>query len=212
VLNVGAGAGSYEPLDRHVIAVEPSAAMRAQRPAHLAPAIRSVAEALPLDDQSVDAVMALYTVHQWPELELGLAELKRVTRGPIVIMTSDGPALSAFWLNAYAPELIVAEQGRYPPIETLTAALGEGARVETVAIPLDCVDGFTEAFYGRPERLLDPAVRKAQSAWGFVAAGAEARFEVLLAADLASGAWDERYGALRSQPFYEGSLRLVIRP
>ena len=183
ILNVGAGAGSYEPQDRHVIAVEPSAAMRAQRPAHLAPAIRGVAEALPLDDASVDAAMAIYTVHQWPDLAKGLAELKRVTRGPIVIMTSDGPALDRFWLRAYAPELIAVEQGRYPPIEALSAALGPSARVEMVAIPNDCADGFTEAFYARPEQLLDPAVRKAQSAWGFVPADIEPRFAATLAAE-----------------------------
>jgi hypothetical protein len=212
ILNVGAGAGSYEPEGRHVIPIEPSAAMRAQRPAHLAPAIRGVAEALPLDDASVDAAMAIYTVHQWPDLAGGLAELKRVTRGPIVIMTSDGPALDRFWLRAYAPELIAAEQGRYPPIEALSAALGPDARVETVAIPNDCADGFTEAFYARPERLLDPAVRQAQSAWGFVSPDVERRFETALAADLASGAWDEAYGALRTQSFYQGSLRLVVRP
>lgn len=212
VLNVGAGAGSYEPDDREVIAIEPSAAMRAQRPASRAPALDGVAQALPLADQSVDAAMATYTVHQWPNIEAGLAELKRVTRGPIVIMTSDGQALDEFWLRDYAPELIAAERGRYPPIETLTAALGADTRVEMVAIPLDCADGFTEAFYGRPERLLDPSVRKAQSAWGFIAAIVEARFEKALAADLASGAWDARHGALRTLPFYEGSLRLVIRP
>ena len=90
VLNVGAGAGSYEPADRHVIAIEPSAAMRAQRPAHLTPAIHGVAEKLPLDDKSVDAAMATLTVHQWGDLEKGLGELVRVTRGPIVVLTFDG--------------------------------------------------------------------------------------------------------------------------
>jgi ubiquinone/menaquinone biosynthesis C-methylase UbiE len=98
VLNVGAGAGSYEPTDRHVIAVEPSAAMRAQRSAHLAPAIHGVSESLPLDDRSVDAAMATVTVHQWPDLEKGLSELRRVTRGPIVILTFDGDALDRLWL------------------------------------------------------------------------------------------------------------------
>ena len=98
VLNVGAGAGSYEPTDRQVIAVEPSAVMRSQRPPHLTPAIHGVAEALPLDDQSVDASMALVTVHQWPDLKKGLNELRRVTRGAIVVMTFDGTELYRFWL------------------------------------------------------------------------------------------------------------------
>src|SRR5262249_6451654 len=98
VLNVGAGAGSYEPLDRSVTAVEPSASMRARRPAHLAKAIDAVAEALPFPDAHFDAAMALYTVHQWPDVARGLAELRRVTRGPIVVMCGDGQTLKSFWL------------------------------------------------------------------------------------------------------------------
>ena len=210
VLNVGAGAGSYEPLDRHVIAIEPSAAMRAQRPAHLVPAIHGVAEDLPLDEQSVDAAMAMVTIHQWRDLDRGLAELSRVTRGPIVILTFDGEALDRFWLADYAPELIAAERGRYPSMQALATGLG-GASIEPLLIPHDCVDGFTEAFYARPERMLEPAVRRAQSAWGFVADGVEAHFEAALTGELASGAWDERYGHWRKAPTFEGSLRLVVR-
>jgi SAM-dependent methyltransferase len=210
VLNVGAGAGSYEPEDRHVIAVEPSATMRAQRPAHLSPAIHGVAEALPLDDQSVDASMALITLHQWSDAERGLAELRRVTRGPIVVMTFDGDALDRFWLAAYAPELMVAERRRYPVIDWIAARLGSEARLQTVPIPIDCVDGFTEAFYARPERLLDPSVRRAQSAWGFVSDDAHRRTIDSLSADLASGAWDARYGEWRTRPVFDGSLRLIV--
>ena len=90
MLNVGAGTGSYEPSDRHVIAIEPSAAMRVQRPAHLSPAIHGIAEKLPLDDRSVDAAMATLTLHHWGDLEAGLAEVVRVTRGPMVVLTFDG--------------------------------------------------------------------------------------------------------------------------
>jgi SAM-dependent methyltransferase len=107
VLNIGAGTGSYEPEDRHVIAIEPSATMRAQRPKHLAPAIHGIAEQLPLDDQSVDASMAIVTVHQWRDLQKGLSELRRVTRGPIVVMTFDAPRW-IFTGSQYAPELIAA--------------------------------------------------------------------------------------------------------
>jgi SAM-dependent methyltransferase len=114
VLNVGAGAGSYEPEDREVIAIEPSEAMRAQRPKHLAQAIDAIAEQLPLVDRSVDASMALVTVHQWRDLNKGIAELRRVTRGPIVVLTFDGDALDRYWLAHYAPELISVERGRYP--------------------------------------------------------------------------------------------------
>ena len=210
VLNVGAGTGSYEPRDRHVLAVEPSAVMRAQRPAGAGLAIHGFADALPLDDRSVDAVMAVATVHQWPDLARGLAELRRVSRGPVVVVAFDGDRLPDYWLNDYAPELIAAERRRYPPIGVIAAGVGACVEVQVIPIPLDCTDGITEAFYGRPERLLDSAVRRAQSSWGFVAPEVEPRFVERLSADLASGRWDERYGALRSQSTYEGSWRLIV--
>lgn len=210
VLNVGAGAGSYEPEDRHVIAIEPSSAMRAQRPKHLVPAIHGVAENLPLDDQSVDASMALVTVHQWPDLQKGLAELRRVTRSNIVILTFDGDALDRFWLADYAPELMAAERRRYPAIELLCKTLGGKTSVQTVPIPIDCMDGFTEAFYALPERFLDAAVRRSQSAWGFVEEKVVERFVTKLGKDLQTGEWDEHYGQWRKLPFFEGSLRLII--
>jgi SAM-dependent methyltransferase len=209
ILNVGAGAGSYEPADRHVIAIEPSAAMRAQRPAHLTPAIHGVAENLPLDDQSVDASMAMVTIHQWRDTKKGLSELRRVTRGPIIILTFDGDALDRFWLADYIAELMAAERRRYPKMEFLRENLGGNIQIQTVPIPIDCVDGFTEAFYARPERFLDPAVRRSQSAWGFVEKTAEDRFVKTLTADLNSGAWETRYGHWRQLPFFEGSLRLI---
>ena len=209
IVNVGAGAGSYEPADAWVLAVEPSASMRAQRPQGR-PAIHGFADALPQDDASVDAAMAMITVHQWPDAAKGLAELRRVARGPVVVLTFDGEALDRWWLNDYAPELFAAERRRYPAIADIAAAVGARAEVSPVPIPLDCVDGFTEAFYGRPERMLDPAVRQAQSAWGFVEPAAIARFEETLRADLASGRWDARYGHLRTQPTFEGSVRLIV--
>lgn len=210
VLNVGAGAGSYEPEDRHVIAIEPSVAMRAQRPKHLAQAIDAVAEQLPLADQSVDASMALCTVHQWRDLDKGLAELRRVTRGPIVVMHFDGDALDLYWLAHYAPELISVERGRYPRIQRICAALGREAEVQVVPVPIDCTDGFTEAYYARPEAFLDPAVRRSQSAWSFVPETVQSRFVKILGDDLKSGAWDQKYGEWRTRPHFEGSLRLII--
>jgi len=210
VLNVGAGAGSYEPADRHVIAVEPSEAMRAQRPPHRVPAIRAAAESLPLDDGSVDAAMCLVTVHQWNDLAAGLREVRRVTRGRIVVLTFDPMALELLWLAEYVPELVAAERRRYPTLSRLADLLGGDVEVSTVPVPVDCADGFTEAFYARPEAFLDPAVRRAQSAWTFVAPEAERRAVESLRRDLASGAWDERYGALRSEPEFDGSLRLVV--
>ncbi|MBS1702065.1 MAG: methyltransferase domain-containing protein [Armatimonadetes bacterium] len=210
VLNVGAGTGSYEPEDRVVIAVEPSATMRSQRPLHLAPAIDAYAESLPLDDQSVDAAMASVTVHQWSDLEKGISELKRVTCGPIVILTFDGDLLDRFWLAQYVPELMEAERKRYPKIAHLSQLLGGKVSVRPVPIPIDCTDGFTEAFYARPEKFLDENVRRSQSAWTFVEPKAIDRGLAKLADDLRTGRWSEVDGELSIQPTFEGSLTLVV--
>jgi hypothetical protein len=127
-----------------------------------------------------------------------------------VVLSFDADALDRFWLAEYAPELIQAEAGRYPPIDSICALLGGSTRVHTVPIPIDCIDGFTEAFYARPERLLDPTVRSAQSAWHFIAPEAQERAIERLRADLASGEWDRRFGMLRAQPEFEGSLRMIV--
>lgn len=209
VLNVGAGAGSYEPVDRHVYPVEPSASMRAQRPRHLAPAINATADALPFDDNSFDASMASVTVHQWPNVREGLAEMRRVTRGPVVILTFDPVVPEPWWLPEYVPVLFEVEARRMPPLDTIADALG-GARVEIVPIPVDSIDGFGQAFFGRPERVLDPAVRRAMSAWSFVPTEVIAEFEQRLSKDLESGEWDSRYGHFRTMTEFDGGLRLVI--
>lgn len=154
--------------------------------------------------------MASVTVHQWADATAGLSELRRVTRGPIVILTFDGDLLGKFWLADYAPELIAAERRRYPPISWIGEKLGGEVRVEPVPIPLDCSDGFTEAFYGRPERFLSDDVRRAQSAWGFVSRDVEARLVHRLNEDLTSGEWDRRHGHLRNMPAFLGSLRLIV--
>ncbi|MEI2731016.1 MAG: class I SAM-dependent methyltransferase [Dermatophilaceae bacterium] len=210
VVNVGAGAGSYEPADRAVTAVEPSASMRAQRGAHLSPAVAATAEDLPFPDDTFDAAMAIVTVHQWTNWRRGVAEMCRVARGPVVILTFDPLEMSSWWLNDYVPELFVAEAARYPTIEQLRDALGGATRVVVVPIPLDCVDGFTEAFYGRPEAFLDPAVRAAQSAWQFADPAALTSGLSRLSHDLADGTWDAAYGHLRTQPEQVGAVRLVL--
>jgi SAM-dependent methyltransferase len=209
VINVGAGAGSYEPADRYVVAVEPSAAMRAKRTGKV-PAIGATAEALPFDDDSCDAAMATVTVHQWHDSAAGLTEMRRVSRGPVVILTFDGDALDRFWLADYAPELIAAERLRYPPIDEICSTLGGAVEVVSVDVPIDCTDGFTEAFYARPEMFLVDEVRRSQSAWGFVDDDAKVRFVRQLAADLEDGTWERRHGHLRGQPVFGGSLRLIV--
>lgn len=209
VLNVGAGAGSYESAAFEVTAVEPSASMRAQRPARLPAAIDAVAEDLPFPDDAFDGAMTTFSVHQWSDLKAGLREMRRVTRGPVVVLTCDPDLVRDFWLYEYAPLVLDTEARRYPAIADITAALGGRSEVTSVPIPVDCTDGFNEAYYGRPERLLDPAARQSCSAWSFVDAQTCARYTEHLRRDLESGAWDERFGELRTQPFLNGSLVLV---
>jgi SAM-dependent methyltransferase len=151
---VGAGAGSYEPVDRWVLAVEPSATMRAQRPTGGAPAIAARAEALPFDDDAVDAAMACITIHHWDPPEGGLAELRRVARGPVVVLTFALDAL-VDWQREFLREGLEIERPRFPSPEAVARALGRTAGT-----------GFSEAFWNRPEALLDPGVRASQSMWG----------------------------------------------
>lgn len=210
VLNVGAGAGSYEPPDRYVVAVEPSPAQRRQRAGQSkVPAVIATADALPFDDDSFDAVMAMVTHHHWPDIPAGLRELRRVARGPIVILTFDPEAFDRFWLAQLLPELFIAERQRFPTIPQLQAMLGGTSEVEEVSIPFDCVDGFTEAFYGRPEALLNEDVRRAQSCWGFLPDGLEPVLVQRLADALSSGEWEKKWGHLRTQPEAIYALRLV---
>ncbi len=208
-MNVGAGAGSYEPGDRWVLAIEPSATMRAQRPPGAAPAIAATAEHLPLDDDSVDAAMACVTIHHWRPPETGLAEMRRVARGPVVVFTFDLAALPA-WQREHLREGLALEGPRFPTVDAVAAALGGRTRIERIPTPADCRDGFFEAFWNRPEMLLDPAVRASQSFWTLQPEGMEQRIVERLAADLDSGAWDAEHGHLRDLDAYDGSLRLVI--
>ena len=210
LINVGAGAGSYEPVDLSVTPVEPSESMRSQRPPHLAPALDAVAEDLPFPDKTFDAALASVTVHQWSDRGRGLAELRRVTRGPVVIMTFDPVSLRKFWLAEFAPEMMGRESGRMPDLGELAAQLSGKVRIDELSIPADCADGFAEAYFGRPEAFLDARVRRSQSAWGFVDGNEEHRSVERLRAALEDGSWDRRFGGLRSASEYSGSLRLVV--
>jgi len=211
VVNVGAGGGSYEPDDRYVIAVEPSISMREQRlKNNRNPAIIGSSDALPFDDNTFDASMATLTVHHWTDLEKGLLELRRVTKNKIVIMTYDPDGLDEFWNAHYFPELIEVERARYPKIKKITDILDGKSIVKEIPIPLDCKDGFQEAFYGRPEAFLKKEIRKSQSAWGFLSEETEESYVKRLSDDLDSGKWDKKYGAHRTMPFFNGALRLII--
>ena len=210
ILNVGAGAGSYEPDDRYVVALEPSQTMRAQRAPEKVPAMIGKAESLPFDNNSFDASMAMVTVHHWLYMKKGLRELRRVTKQQVLVFTFDPDVLNDFWIAEYAPELIEVEKLRYPTIDFVTRALGGESEIKKIPVPFDCVDGFQEAFYGRPEAFLDPGVRKAQSAWGFLPGGKEEEIVKRLKNDLDSGEWDKRYGHLRKQAEFTCALRLII--
>jgi len=207
VLNVGAGTGSYEPSDRDVTAVEPSAVMRAQRPAGAAPCVAAAAESLPFEDQSFDAAMAFATIHHWRDPIAGLSEMRRVARR-VVVFTSDFSNPDLFWLNRdYLPEF-AGLLARRPSLTELTRATG--ARLEPVLVPWDCADGFYEAYWRRPEAYLDEHVRRGISIWTRVGPDAEHRAVHGLRDDLASGRWAERNRDLVDLDAAELGLRLLI--
>ena len=209
VLNVGAGAGSYEPSDRSVVAVEPSAVMLAQRPTGAAAAVQARAEALPFPDRAFDAAMAVLTLHHWTDRVGGLAECTRVARERVVLLTWD-PAADAVWLvREYFPEFAETDRKLFPPIAAYAEVFGPDARVEISAVPVprDCIDGFVGAYWARPEAYLDPAVRKGMSSFG--RPGLEGGLE-RLRADLASGAWHSRHGHLLGLDALDLGYRLVV--
>ena len=209
VVNVGAGAGSYEPTARDVIAVEPSPVMIAQRPPNAAPALEGVAEALPLDDKSVEAAMGVLTIHHWPDLAAGLVEMRRVARQRIVLLTIDTAKNSEVWTLAdYFPEAMALERELMPSIESLKSSLPR-ATIAAVPAPSRCRDEFTSALWDRPELFLDPDLLRSSSLWHHLSPATIERGQERLRADLQSGAWDERHGHLRSQPELDIGLRLI---
>ncbi len=209
VLNVGAGAGSYEPSDREVIAIEPSPVMIAQRPAGAAPAIEAVVEDLPLADDSVDVVMGVFTMQHWSDVDRGLAEVARVGRDRAVFVTLDMDVAASMWLGAeYLPEMIEADRRDFPSLEQLAAAL-PGLEVDELPVAGDCADGFALALWRRPEAHLDPHVRQASSNWHRLEPEVVDRALGELAADLESGEWDRRHGDLRELDELDVGLRLV---
>lgn len=207
VLNVGAGAGSYEPAGRQVTALEPSAEMIRQRPPGAAPVVQGSAEALPFPDQSYDAVMAVLTVHHWNDQRQGLTELRRVSRGPVVILTYD-PAFRGFWLaDDYLPALTALDDAAMPPLSLYGEVLGP-LEIVPVPIPHDCTDGFLCAYWRRPAAYLDPRVRAAMSSFHLIGDVSEAIAR--LERDLASGAWEASHGHLLALDELDLGYRLVV--
>jgi SAM-dependent methyltransferase len=209
VVNVGAGTGSYEPPDRDVTAVEPSAVMIAQRPPGAARAVQASAEALPFDDASFDAAMAVLTLHHWSDFRAGCAELRRVARDRVVVFSWDPTYVGRMWLGPeYFPEYSREDAEGFPSLAEQAAALG--AEAEVVPIPWDCRDGFFSAFWRRPEAYLDPAVRAGISTLAKRSEDELAEGLARLRADLQSGAWARRHADLLERDELDLGCRLLV--
>jgi SAM-dependent methyltransferase len=209
VLNVGAGAGSYEPTDRLVVAVEPSHAMIAQRPQGSAGVVRGVADRLPVSDGAFEAAMALLTVHHWPDPIAGLRELRRVTTGPIVVFTFDKEVHERQWLvTEYLPTMTDLDV-HLPSPATIADVLGGGV-IEVLPVPHDCIDGFCHAWWRRPEAYLDPRVRAGISGIARLPSDVVDRAMAQLEDDLASGAWHRAHEDLLGREEIDAGYRIVV--
>jgi SAM-dependent methyltransferase len=208
ILNVGAGTGSYEPSDRQLIAVDRSLGMiRKRRPA-AARAIQASADELPFADGSFEASMAILTVHHWPDKEAGLREMRRVTRGPIVLLTFD-PSHRP-WLTDYLPQLATLDEAQMPRMSDYERWLGT-VRISPVLVPHDCTDGFLYAYWRRPSAYLDARIRSGSSSfWAIGDAAGDGLGR--LARDLETGEWQRRYRGLLGLEEYDAGYRLVISP
>lgn len=208
VVNVGAGAGNYEPTDRQVVAVEPSAMMITQRRAGAGPAVRAIAEALPFSDHSFDAALATLTIHHWTDLAVGLSELRRVAMRQVILLFE--PWYSGqFWLVDYFPEwLSLPSEIGAPRIDDVREHL-DIHTVIPVPVPADCTDGFAGAYWRRPEAYLDPSVRASISGLAMLPPEVIQRGVNRLRQDLASGAWNARHGYLRELPEIDLGYRLL---
>ena len=207
VLNVGAGAGSYEPVGASIVAVEPSGEMIAQR-ASPAPVVRATAEALPFAARSFDAAMAVLTIHHWGDWRAGVAEMQRVTTSRVVFLTWDPEAGAGFWLLEYFPGILELDRRRFPPLDALCAETG--GRSYTLPVPHDCSDGFLGAWWREPAAYLDGGLRAAMSGFVMLPDGDVERGVARLDADIGSGAWERRYGSLREHKALDLGYRLVV--
>ena len=210
LVNVGAGAGAYEPPDRRVVAVEPSTAMITQRPAGAASCIQAIAEHLPFRDGTFDASLAVLTLHHWADRPAVLAELRRVARRRVVLVTWDPAHGGEFWLIAeYFPEILALDRPRFPSVGSIERSLGP-VRAIPVLVPHDCRDGFLGAFWRRAEAYLDPDVRGAISAFAQLDPEHVRRGVKRLADDLRSGRWEAQHGALRQRESLDLGYRLIV--
>lgn len=212
VVNVGAGAGSYEPRDRYVVAIEPSDVMASQRSRDLAPAIRASAANLPLRDGAVDAGMAILAVHHWgQDQERGVRELRRVTRGPVVVMSYDPEISATMWLVAdYLPEVAALDRAICPSPARLASWLGGKVVIDPIPIPRDFTDWMLGSFWAHPERVLDAQARAATSGFARMSPQVVNRVVAEVGRDLASGKWAERHGHLLELDECDVGFRLLV--
>lgn len=208
VVNVGAGSGNYEPIDRVVLAVEPSPTMLGQR-INNNPAVQGSAEALPVASNSFDASMAMFTIHHWTDQAAGLAELARVSKRQVSLIYDTAVTMS-YWLLDYFPEVASAPWEINAPTPEWMGQHLKVVEVRELMVPLDCTDGFSGAFWGRPEAYLDPDVQGGMSTLARLDPQVRAAGTQRLADALASGAWDDAYGHLRTQDWFDMGYRLVI--
>ena len=210
VLNVGAGSGNYEPTDRRVTALEPSMTMIRQRPAGSAPVVQGLAGELPFAEGSFDVAMGTLTLHHWPDLGAGLAEVRRVSRRQVFLLF-DGLIRDGYWLiDDYFPSVWELDSERQAPTVAMVGQHLDVVRVEVVMIPGDCTDGFGCAYWNRPEAHLDPAILSGMSWSTQLAPQVLAEGVERLRRDLDTGQWDERHGHLRSMSEADYGYKLVI--
>lgn len=209
VMNVGAGTGSYEPIDRLVVAVEPSPAMIGQRVHRTRRVVRGIAERLPFADATFDAGLAVLTIHHWTDPAAGLHELRRVSRRQVILFF-EPLIVHRLWVLDYFEEAKRLPSEQHAPGERVLRSALPVREVQPVLIPRGCVDGFGAAFWARPEAFLDPAVQAGMSFMALLPAAVVQRGTDQLRRDLASGAWDAKHGHLRSMDTYDAGYRLAI--
>jgi SAM-dependent methyltransferase len=209
IANIGAGTGSYEPTGT-VIAVEPSSVMIAQRPPGSAPAVQAVAEHLPIRSHAVDAALAVLTVHHWSDLERGIAEMSRVARRRVVILTWDHNVFRRFWLvREYLPAAAQTDADLAVPVMKIAALLGDPT-ILPVPVPHDCVDGFGGAYWRRPHAYLNPAVQAGMSLFALTPKPSLSEGLSRLSADVASGEWDRQHRDLLDRQHLDLGYRLLV--
>ena len=193
------------------MAIEPSQVMIRQRPSLAAPAVQAAAEALPLRTNAVDAVLAVLTVHHWTDLAAGVAEMRRVARRRVIVVTWDHEVIRDFWLlRDYVPAAADTDARVSVPINDLVSLLGpDRVAITPIRVPHDCEDGFGGAYWRRPQAYLDDTVRQGMSMFSMTPADDVAEGLRRLRGDLASGQWRRRYAELLRRPELDLGYRLV---